>query len=361
MNQNCAEVMLIKATQLVMSVRLQFQYEQDIQDSQIDISSAFLFSPDEQKQLWHSGNEKEKLEHDLKKLDKNNVYLLRTGTNGGAGHWQTLYFDKTRHGWINYSTEVNNYQLTENDRLSERGTGLLSPFAKWGADHGQYAFLLVEASPQNLIKAANYLYDYRTLGQDQAEEKSWERQENFYAALKAEEDACDVGEALFAQINPYKQPFDELLNELKIKTDELIEKGGKTNPHHGRYKQAKLAAEQLITTLEDAREQFFNHEITQNTFDAFKNNCNNAIQNAGEEFQKHRGWHAVNPILKGLLGVLAALTIIPALVAHSTAKHGYAGTFFNTPKTDSAGKLQSFQDNLEDKVLSNLDPSKNNQ
>lgn len=185
LNQNCAEMMLIKAAQLVLGQELIFQYTNPVPDTQVDISSAFMFSPNEEKQVWHSGNKKEHLEHDLKKLDKSKVYFCRTGTNGGAGHWQTLYFDQKQKGWIAYSTAKNNYPLTsEHDSLTTQGQGLLTPHGKWGSAHGEYSFLLVEASVQNLINGANYLYDYRTAGLERAEENSWVAKTNFYPQVQ---------------------------------------------------------------------------------------------------------------------------------------------------------------------------------
>ncbi|WED41987.1 hypothetical protein [Legionella cardiaca] len=187
-NQNCAEAMIIKAAQLVLKRNIQFQYSKITPDSQVDISPAFLFSEDKEKQYWISGDKKQNLENDLKKLDKNKVYFLRTGTNGGPGHWQTLYFDKAQNGWIIYSSEINNIQLTQGNSLTQRGLGLLSPFAKWGHAQGEYCLLLVKASPKNIINAANYLYDYRMFGEENAETNSWVAKNDFYPQISVDEE-----------------------------------------------------------------------------------------------------------------------------------------------------------------------------
>jgi hypothetical protein len=39
-------------------------------------------------------------------------------------------------------------------------------------------------------------------------------------------------------------------------------------------------------------------------------------------------WRNLNPIIKGLLGALALLTVIPALVVEIRASRGFFGTFF---------------------------------
>ena len=63
-------------------------------------------------------------------------------------------------------------------------------------------------------------------------------------------------------------------------------------------------------------------------------------------FKQHRGWHKVSRILRGILGILAGLTIIPGIVVAAGVKQGYIGTFFKTPKTDSEEKLELFKQNL---------------
>jgi len=203
MNQNCAEVMFIKAAGLVMNQNLNFQYDEEIPDVQVDLGPAFMLSPDEEKKMWHSGKKKETLEADLNKLDKGKVYFLRTGANGGAGHWQNLFFDNKKNGWMVYSNEANNYQLTENNILTEQGKDLLAIHATWGPANGQYAFLIVEASKQNLINGVNYLYDFRTLGADAAMMNAFDQKADFYQRIKAPADA---------QINQVDEQQEMILN-----------------------------------------------------------------------------------------------------------------------------------------------------
>lgn len=86
LNQNCAEMMIKKAAQLILRSDLDFEYTRGIQDIQVDLGPAFMFSPDEEKTLWVSGKNQETLEKDLATLNKSSVYFFRTGTQGGAGH-----------------------------------------------------------------------------------------------------------------------------------------------------------------------------------------------------------------------------------------------------------------------------------
>jgi hypothetical protein len=183
MSQNCAEAMLSHAASLVLQKNIHFIYEDHVSDDQVDLSDSFMFSDDNEKQFWYCGTNHNALEEQLLELDITKVYFLRTGTNGGAGHWQTLYFDESTNGWINYSTPTNNYQLTQDAKLSEQGLGLISTHASWGPSQGQYAFLLVEASEMNLINASNFLYDFRVDGYENALENLFKIHDDFYPHL----------------------------------------------------------------------------------------------------------------------------------------------------------------------------------
>jgi hypothetical protein len=49
----------------------------------------------------------------LKKSDPNRFYVMRTGYNQGAGHFQLVYFDSERKCWAAYSSEKNNFYITK--------------------------------------------------------------------------------------------------------------------------------------------------------------------------------------------------------------------------------------------------------
>ncbi len=177
LSQDCAECMSQKAAKMVMNIDLQFNYDNKIGDLQIDLGPAFLISPDNQKQSWYSGKNGDEFEKSLNILDKNKVYFMRTGINSGAGHWQIIFYNKN--GWISYSTETNNFKITENGKLTDRGKGLLVPYATWGTEAGQYSYLVVEASKQNIINASNFIYDFRTIGEDDAILKAFDNNTQF--------------------------------------------------------------------------------------------------------------------------------------------------------------------------------------
>ena len=68
--------------------------------------------------------------------------------------------------------------------------------------------------------------------------------------------------------------------------------------------------------------------------------CVAKIERIEKESKQHRGWHLVNPIIRGIIGVLAAIAVLPALIVTIKSKHGYKGTFFATPETTTSAKVQ---------------------
>lgn len=143
------------------------------------------------------------------------------------------------------------------------------------------------------------------------------------------------------QLAKAHQRFNEILSQLKIKTDELTAKSIDKS-----YIKVSRAAEKLILTLEQEEKYLFStlKMPTQEALTVFQNNCQAAICEAKIEFAKHRQfWGQLNPIIKQLLGVLALITIIPAVLVSTYAKHGFVGTFFHQKPSDSSEKLADFE------------------
>jgi len=60
-----------------------------------------------------------------------------------------------------------------------------------------------------------------------------------------------------------------------------------------------------------------------------------------DQLEKEPGiWRNLSPIIKGILGVLAILLVIPGLVVLGVSKHGLTGTFFSKPRTEDSEKLK---------------------
>ncbi len=334
MNQNCAEEMLSRAAALVLKVQLTFNYPESVSDAQVDLGPAFSYSDDNEKKTWFSGCSKVALENSFKTLDKKASYLLRTGTSDGAGHWQTLYFDRTVNGWINYSTESNNYQATANEQLTPQGESLLTVNAKWGLEQGEHLFFLVEATHQNLVNATNYLYYLRTTDQAEALDYLYKHQKE----LKFDEQILQ--QSILNQARSLYSPEQE---QFRVNFNILLEK---LNQIKGCEKLSKDLTTQ-VTTL-------FQGPITTDNLDTFKITCKTTLATAQKEFKKHQGWHALHPILKGFLGLLAALTIIPAIVVQVVTDHRYKGTFFKQPPTALSQAVEPVQNDINNLLDSGI-------
>lgn len=195
-----------------------------------------------------------------------------------------------------------------------------------------------------------------------------------------------------------EKKFNLLLKNLDLKLQELIEKGSpvdktssekkisfnkKYNPN---YSDVAPVAKALRESLTQASHDFFNNILSvknfetfketylnvidssenashslglifQKNFEEFKQTCTDAIQNSKAEFAKFRGWakwyNELNPRLKSILlcikaigGIVAGITIIPAVLTEIYTKPGYLKTFFGNEKTDSQKKLENFEQGL---------------
>lgn len=142
----------------------------------------------------------------------------------------------------------------------------------------------------------------------------------------------------------YEERFAILLAKLKAETQLL--------PMEPRYKKIRDKAIWLHDRLETVGNEFFKKPsmITERDFNRFNSACQEAIKMAHKEFQKHRDvWYQLHPVIRGILGVLAAISIIPALVTAAT-HNGFLGTFFSEPETSEAKQLGSFRTETNDLI-----------
>jgi hypothetical protein len=172
LQQDCAEKTLQTAAMKLLRRPITFNYESTVADEQVDIIPAIApHLADAEKKLLTSGKSEHSLLEDIEKLDKSEVFFVRTGKVGKAGHYQLLYFDEASNGWRMYSSETNNYLLTKDGALTEDGiNSIVAKHATWGQLEGNYAISMLKLSPINLMRAANYVYDMRTLPLDEQEQ-----------------------------------------------------------------------------------------------------------------------------------------------------------------------------------------------
>jgi hypothetical protein len=65
------------------------------------------------------------------------------------------------------------------------------------------------------------------------------------------------------------------------------------------------------------------------------------------DLEKEPGiWRNLNPIIKAILGVIAALTVIPAILVGLFSRDGFMGTFFKKPNTHMTRKFESMSLNI---------------
>ncbi len=154
----------------------------------------------------------------------------------------------------------------------------------------------------------------------------------------------------------HKENFNVLLNELAVICKVLAQKQEEQGE---KYDAVMLEALNLHDTLAEAGEEFFaiKNPNLQQAAD-FKSLCTDVIESAEKEFKQHRGaWWDNSSFLgkllavtKAILGVVAAVTVLPALAVEGLTKHGYAKTFFTKPETESATKLAGVKAEFEEQT-----------
>lgn len=141
---------------------------------------------------------------------------------------------------------------------------------------------------------------------------------------------ANVKEKIDPEILAAKTDFDALLFKLTKISSLLADKWGVDS---NKYKQ-KIPLVNALETELVAQGKYLFLEPNKVRFNIFRTNCTRLINLALEShLTLHRSaWKQVHPILREILGVLAACTIIPALVVSAKSKHGFTGTFFEKNK-----------------------------
>lgn len=140
--------------------------------------------------------------------------------------------------------------------------------------------------------------------------------------------------------------FDSLIAILDEKKKALMKKGlvahsFEKNKHYLKVAQAAL---DLITDIKVSAKNFA-EKPTSDNYLKLCDTCIRAIDKAKPEFKKHRDfWYQISPIFRQILGVLAIITIIPAIATEILSRNGFVNTFFKLPPTDSYEKLKIFED-----------------
>lgn len=165
-----------------------------------------------------------------------------------------------------------------------------------------------------------------------------------FAYTKQKDITSALGDKEKPKINlePYEIKFKYLLEQLKENGDLLAQKA-QTN---SRYWAVALSVEDLYETLEKEMGTFF-ATPSATTFQECQKKCEAIIIATANESAQHRGWHKIDPIIRGITGVLAALTLVPALIVAATSTHGYFQTFFAKPATATSEKINPLTTQFE--------------
>jgi hypothetical protein len=141
-----------------------------------------------------------------------------------------------------------------------------------------------------------------------------------------------------------KKKLQTHLEQLQQRLTGLIQKADCDSA----YLEVANAASELSKNLFAAQEQFFNkNDPSIAHLQSLQYDCGVAIAKARPCFEKHRGaWYQLAPLLRSFLGLLAGITLIPALAVELFTHKGYVGTFFQTPKTRSEVALHGFEEDI---------------
>ncbi|WP_298622757.1 hypothetical protein [uncultured Legionella sp.] len=163
-----------------------------------------------------------------------------------------------------------------------------------------------------------------------------------------EEKVLDEGDKLTkpkVDLTTEFQQFYSSLRELADIYSKLSKKG-----RHGNKLYQETAEKVLIVyvNIKDAGENFFANPNPA-TLTHFSDVTVAQVQSIDPVLQIHRGnllGRGLLLVLNGLLGLLAALTVLPALIIEASTDKGYVGTFFSLPETQSAKAFQSVKRGL---------------
>lgn len=157
LGNDCPETTVEQAAK-TLGYDIHFVYA-DVASVQIDLTPAFALAPNNENIHWNKSdgdNVSSGRPIDLTQIESNANYFVRTGANGSAvgsagfGHWQVVR-----------GSDMENFVKSYRNNL--------------GASNGQTSIHVVKVTQQNVINAANYLYQYRTnyptAGTQNAEER----------------------------------------------------------------------------------------------------------------------------------------------------------------------------------------------
>lgn len=178
--------------------------------------------------------------------------------------------------------------------------------------------------------------------------------EHHFTSEQIRKASPEVSKALKAKqtIVAYEKRFNDQLTQLQHQISWLKQRAQKTVWNKGfvpnpdwdpEYEQPANAADQLTSALQEAQKEFFSQSPTEQSIIQFQRACSQAVSNAKPAFAQHRSWWGqLHPGIKILLGIAAAMTLVPAGIIHAKSKDGFWETCFRG-RTHSEVVLDTFK------------------
>ena len=79
--------------------------------------------------------------------------------------------------------------------------------------------------------------------------------------------------------------------------------------------------------------------------------CKDKLGELCSEAEQHRGFGGLHPVIRGFLGILSILTILPAVTVSLASQHGLQKTFFGDYPTQAVSKFQLFKNAFNNRLL----------
>lgn len=126
-----------------------------------------------------------------------------------------------------------------------------------------------------------------------------------------------------------------------------------------KYTKIKKIGHTVCVTLKNELKTLTSRDsktLTLKELEVFKIHATTTLLKFEKIAKIHRGFGELHHIIRKILGILATLTVVPALIVAQKSKHGYVETFFKSPPTRSSGKTKEINAALEELIPSPVNP-----
>ncbi|MGL5291546.1 MAG: hypothetical protein ACRC9T_06445 [Vibrionaceae bacterium] len=164
LQNSCPEEMLLCAgARLGVPVEFDTAAYAPNSDAQLDLFEAIFMQGVGEAQYCIKGQTARDIAAFFNTLDKNSVYVVRSGTQGGAGHYSALYNENG----IWYAHDSRNLAVTPLTDFSQSVTQqaldrFMVAHGQWGTQYGNYSITYCALTPEMVQSLAAYVFNERT-------------------------------------------------------------------------------------------------------------------------------------------------------------------------------------------------------